>query len=70
MAAKLNDNDVLLQFQRKRVHVILAGLEAMAAGDLTHKLPLSSAHDELDAIAHGINVLADELRLARTPRAR
>jgi methyl-accepting chemotaxis protein len=69
MAAKLNDNELLLQFERKRVHMILAGLEAMASGDLTHKLPLSSAHDELDAIAHAVNVLADELLLARKTRA-
>ena len=65
MAAKLNDSDVLLQFQRKRVHAILAGLEAMAAGDFEHKLPLSQNGDELDAIAHAINVIADELRLSR-----
>ena len=54
-----------LTFARKRVHAILAGLEAMAAGDFQHKLPLSSKEDELDAIAHAINVIADELKLAR-----
>ncbi len=36
----------------------------MAAGDESVMLPLSPARDELDAIAHGINVLADELRWA------
>jgi len=34
----------------------------MAAGDEGEMIPLSSSRDELDAIAHGINVLADELR--------
>ena len=68
MAEKLNDNELLLQYPRKRVHGILAGLEAIAAGDLTQRLPLSPANDELDAIAHAVNVLADELRLAREHR--
>jgi hypothetical protein len=63
MAEKLNEPTVT--FARKRVHEILAGLEAIAAGDVHHKLPLSSAGDELDAIAHAINVIADELRTAR-----
>jgi CheY-like chemotaxis protein len=36
----------------------------MAAGDASEMIPLSSSRDELDAIAHGINVLADELRWA------
>ena len=52
----------MLAFERKRVHAILAALEAAAGGDYT-KLPLSSAEDELDAIAHATNVLLDELRL-------
>ena len=55
----------MLTFERKRVHAILAGLEAMAAGDFKHKLPLSPKGDELDAIAHAVNVLADELHQAR-----
>ena len=54
-----------LTFARKRVHEILAGLEAIAAGDHTQKLPLSKQGDELDAIAHAINVLADELKARR-----
>jgi CheY-like chemotaxis protein/two-component sensor histidine kinase len=40
----------------------------MAAGDESEMIPLSSSRDELDAIAYGINVLADELRWA-TARA-
>ena len=55
-----------LAFSRKRVHAILAALEAAAGGDYT-KLPLSKAEDELDAIAHAVNVLLDELStLSRT----
>ena len=37
-------------------------LERVAAGDPETRLTLSPLHDELDAIAFGINVLADELR--------
>lgn len=67
MAEKLGDTQPLA-FERKRVHAILAGLEAIAAGDLKEKLPLSTAGDELDAIAHAVNVLVDELRMARDER--
>ena len=62
MASKLDGKDILLTFERRRVHQILAGLEALAGGDYNHKLPLSDAHDELDAIAHAVNVIADELK--------
>ena len=51
-----------LAFDRKRVHAILAALEAAAGGEYT-KLPLSESQDELDAVAHAVNVLIDELRL-------
>ena len=68
MASKLDGKDMLLQFERKRVHQILAALEAMAGGDLSQKLSLSPAHDELDAIAHAVNVLADELRILKERR--
>jgi methyl-accepting chemotaxis protein len=64
MAAHVK-NDSTVTFERKRVHAILAAIEAMAAGDFTHKLPLSPAGDELDAIAHAVNVIADELQEAR-----
>lgn len=50
----------------ERVSALLDVLERMAAGDLDARLPLSDRHDELDAIAHGINVLAGELRYATT----
>jgi signal transduction histidine kinase/ActR/RegA family two-component response regulator len=51
-----------ISFSRDRVAALLEQLEVMAAGSVDAKLPLSSAGDELDAIAHGINALADELR--------
>ena len=64
MAEKLG-GDSALSFERKRVHAILAGLEAIVAGDYSRKLPLSANEDELDAIAHAVNVLADELKIAK-----
>ncbi len=51
-----------VSFDRARVEAILVLLEAMAAGDTTAHLPLSDKGDELDAIAHAVNVLSDELR--------
>ena len=51
-----------IAFDRKRVQALLTLLERMAAGDTTVTLPLSDHRDELDAIAHAVNVLSDELR--------
>jgi PAS domain S-box-containing protein len=53
-----------LSFDRDRIQALLDRLEAMAAGETQTGLPISPRHDELDAIAHGINVLAGELRWA------
>ena len=61
MAEKL-DGDGRVSFERRRVHALMAALEAIAAGDYSRKLPLSQQGDELDAIAHAVNVIADELR--------
>lgn len=47
------------------MHQILAALEAVVAGDYTQRLPLSPKRDELDAIAHAVNVLVDELRILK-----
>jgi signal transduction histidine kinase/ActR/RegA family two-component response regulator len=47
-----------------RVTALLEQLERMAAGDQSMMIPLTPQRDELDAIAYGINVLADELRWA------
>ena len=58
----MTDGEDALVFERDRVSSLLEQLEAMAAGGVEAKLPLSPSRDELDAIAHGINALADELR--------
>jgi signal transduction histidine kinase len=50
-----------LRFAVSRVAELLRTLELMAAGDTRKRLPLSGSHDELDAIAYGINVLVGEL---------
>lgn len=50
-----------LSFDRARFQALLNSLESMAAGDLEHRIPLSHDRDELDAIAHGVNVLSGEL---------
>ena len=64
MASEMT-NDTTLTFSRRRVQRILAELEAYAAGDLHNAIPLSAEGDELDAIAHAVNVLADQLRETR-----
>jgi methyl-accepting chemotaxis protein len=64
MASEMTD-DTTLTFSRRRMQRILAELEAYAAGDLHNAMPLSPDGDELDAIAHAVNVLADQLREAR-----
>ena len=47
--------------KNNRVAELLRVVELMAAGDNDQRLTISDAHDELDAIAHGINVLVSEL---------
>ena len=51
-------------FASERVRDLLDVLERLAAGDTQAYLPISPLHDELDAIAFGINALGDELRFA------
>ncbi|MFI5178081.1 MAG: sensor histidine kinase [Vicinamibacterales bacterium] len=51
-------------FARDRIRVLLDKLERLAAGETETSLAISPIHDELDAVAFGINVLADELRWA------
>ena len=58
----MTDPKAPISFDRARVQAILVLLERMAAGDTTAHLPLSDKGDELDAIAHAVNVLSDELR--------
>ena len=50
-----------LKFDRARFQALLDLIEGMAAGDLENQIPLSRDRDELDAIAHGVNVLSGEL---------
>jgi signal transduction histidine kinase len=53
-----------LEFSSDRVAEFLRVLELMAAGDTEKRLEISDRHDELDAIAYGINVLVGELAWA------
>ena len=46
-----------------RLADVLAVVERMAGGDLDARIPLSDRHDEVDAIAHAINVLVGELQI-------
>ena len=50
-----------LAFTSQRVADFLDMLERTAAGDTSKRLVISEQHDELDAIAHGVNVLVGEL---------
>jgi signal transduction histidine kinase len=51
----------MMQPADNRVAELLRIVELMAAGDTNQRLVISDKHDELDAIAHGINVLVGEL---------
>ena len=53
--------DSPLEFESQRIVELLNVLEMMAAGDTSKRLQISDKRDELDAIAHGINVLVSEL---------
>lgn len=53
-----------LRFAADRMAAFLDTLERLAGGETDLTLPFSTLHDELDAIAHGINVVAGELRWA------
>ena len=61
-------NDPRRRFASDRVSEFLKTVELMAAGNTGMRLPISAEHDELDAIAHAINVLVGELAWA-TARA-
>src|SRR5438045_7265579 len=50
-----------LTFDRARFQALLDLIESMAVGDLEKQIPFSQDRDELDAIAHGVNVLSGEL---------
>ena len=53
-----------ITFARDRVKFLLERLEQVASGESRARLQISPLHDELDAIAFGINVLVDELQWA------
>jgi hypothetical protein len=48
-----------------RIDDIVARILSMAAGDLSSRLETSAAHDDVDAIIAGLNLLAEELAHAR-----
>jgi signal transduction histidine kinase/ActR/RegA family two-component response regulator len=53
--------DSVKSFDSERLAALLKVLELMAAGDTGQRLAISPLHDELDAVAHCINVLVGEL---------
>jgi signal transduction histidine kinase/CheY-like chemotaxis protein len=61
--------DDQVRFASHRVTALLNTLERLAGGDTETRLEISARHDELDAIAFGINVVADELRFAHRQMA-
>src|SRR5262249_47390362 len=50
-----------ITLERDRLAELLNVLELMAAGDIQKRLTISPRHDEIDAIAHAVNVLVGEL---------
>jgi two-component system sensor kinase FixL len=64
MAEGLSDVSAELRVAADRIEAFLDRLERLAGGDTQIVLPISPLHDELDAIAHGINVVGGELRWA------
>lgn len=58
----MSGDESVVSFERARVDALLATIEEMAGGDKSRKLALSSRGDQLDAVAHAVNVLADELQ--------
>ena len=51
-----------------RLDEMLAVLETLASGDFNARFALSSAHNDLDAIGYGINVMAEEVQSANAER--
>jgi signal transduction histidine kinase/CheY-like chemotaxis protein len=58
----VSDARQTVTFARARVDALLATLEEMAGGARDRRIELTDRGDELDAVAHAVNVLADELR--------
>lgn len=53
-----------------RLEALLGSAERMAGGDVDHRVEISGAHDELDALALALNVVVGELSFAATQLAR
>ena len=51
-----------LLVERARLEHLLARIQRIAVGEITERLEVSPARDELDALAYAINVLIDELQ--------
>ena len=64
-AFRVTDSRQEVRFHKDRVDALLRTLERLAAGDTQTNVDMSPEHDELDAIAFGINVLAAQLRLTQ-----
>ncbi len=47
-----------------RLELLIEQIGEMTGDHVDRRLPISPAHDELDAVAHGVNVLVGELRHA------
>jgi signal transduction histidine kinase/ActR/RegA family two-component response regulator len=60
-ASDMTDGTGRIEFDRDRLADLLNVLELIAAGDTQKRLTISPRRDELDAIAHAINVLVGEL---------
>lgn len=54
----------------ERLDELLASAERMAGGDVEHRAAISPAHDEIDALAHALNVVVGELRYSSDQLAR
>jgi C4-dicarboxylate-specific signal transduction histidine kinase len=53
----------------QRLNTLLQALEKLAGGDLSSRVPVSNARDSIDAIAFGINILADEVEFRSATEA-
>ena len=54
----------------RRLEQLLTLLGRMAGGDLSLRIPTSSARDKIDAIAFGVNILADEVQFRYAAEAK
>jgi signal transduction histidine kinase len=57
----MTDERSRIEFDSDRIAEFMRMLELIAAGDTQRRLTISARHDELDAIAYGVNVIVGEL---------